>query len=61
MKSAIGGASAYPSIFILVESPLSIEHGKVLSKDDLKALAQSVDHIIIGAFDEESYLIWSKP
>lgn len=35
-------------------------HSAVLALEDLESIADGVEHIIVGAFDGEGYLIWSK-
>ncbi len=61
VKSAMGAAGTYPFIAVLTHFNFEISNHEVLSEEKLETLAKSADHIIIGAFDDESYLIWSKP
>ena len=60
IKSAMGKARGYPFICALTYFNLAITNGEVLSEDKLETLAKSVDHVVIGAYDEEGFLIWSK-
>ena len=61
-EEALGSASDYPSILILT-SIISSSTLPVRSNID-EALAEelmaNVSHVIVGAYDEEGYLIWSR-
>ena len=61
-EEAIGSASNYPSILLLTKiSSLEILPKRGQIDDALAAeLAENIIHVIVGAYDEEGYLIWSN-
>lgn len=40
--------------------PCFLRSGKVVTYEKLKALAEKTERIIVGAYDYEGYIIWSK-
>ena len=55
-------ARGYPFIAALTShtKPVTRQVHKAMSDDDLRELAAEIDHIIIGAFDEDGFLVWTK-
>jgi hypothetical protein len=60
---AIRPARSWLTIGVLTDGPPRNQYGDRgnLSFLDLNLLAQQAEKIIVGAYDGESYLIWSKP
>jgi hypothetical protein len=57
----IRASRGYPVIGALAAAPAGdIEEGKVVSADTLERLARRADHIVVGAYDAEAELIWSR-
>jgi hypothetical protein len=56
-------ASPFPSVLALIAGSKETDRltsGSTLSTEALQLLLADVRHIIVGAFDEESFLAWSK-
>jgi len=56
-------AGGYPTIISLVSMPKDddyIIHATELTEEGYVQIIDSVDYLIIGAWDEEGYLIWCK-
>jgi hypothetical protein len=52
----------YPFIGVLSSIPndgIGLEHGEELDEDMLEALVSGMDHLVVGAFDGEGFVIWS--
>jgi hypothetical protein len=61
--NAIRKARSYPFIGVLtstLEDEPDIQTGHVLAPDVLEKFATRAEHILIGAYDSEGVLIWSK-
>jgi hypothetical protein len=62
LSRIISEARGYPCVGILTSLP----HGKTVSSeqsvsdDFVQMLVEKTEHIIIGAFDEDGFLLWSK-
>lgn len=56
------GASRYPSVVLATRSPepLRIQQTRQLTNEDASVLEANVQHILVGARDEESYVAWSR-
>jgi hypothetical protein len=54
-------ARQYPSIGLLTKIPdaATIRHRQEVSREFLEKLATNASRILVGAYDEESYLVWS--
>jgi hypothetical protein len=54
-------ARQYPSIGVLTKIPngATIRHRQEVSRHFLEAFATKASQILVGAYDEESYLVWS--
>jgi hypothetical protein len=58
----ISEARGYPCIGILTSLPngKSVSSEQFVSDDFVKKLVEETEHFIIGAFDEDGFLLWSK-
>jgi hypothetical protein len=57
-------ANGYPSIGILTslgEDQPRIETGQEVDEDILVQLAARTRHLLLGAYDNEAFLVWSAP
>lgn len=56
------GASPYPSVVLATRSPepLQIQQPRQLTGEEASVLKANVQHILVGAYDEESYVAWSR-
>jgi hypothetical protein len=61
--SAIRTAATYRFTGILCTTSKlpDLGTGQVVEQDTLRALAKSTEHIIVGAYDGESEIVWSRP
>jgi hypothetical protein len=61
-EEALGAASSYPAILLLssIPSGRALPVRTAIGNDLAEQLASGVMHVILGAFDEEGYIIWSK-
>ncbi len=61
IHDAISEASEYPFLAILTSVPPGEPPKQgVASEACLEALADRTQHLIVGAYDEESYVVWSR-
>jgi hypothetical protein len=62
IEEEIGSASSYPLVLLLTSIPSGEELPvrAAIGKDLVEQLAHNVRHVVLGAFDEEGYIIWSK-
>lgn len=60
IRNAVLDARAYPKIIILSSSYKVIHKGDVIKEEDLRLMAKNVNMLIIGAFDEEGFIFWSR-
>ena len=62
VNEIISGARGYPCIGILSSLPSSetIQTQQIVNDNFLQQLVVETEHIIIGAFDEDGFLFWSK-
>lgn len=61
--NAVRKARSYPFIGVLTSTPEDepdIQTGHTLAPDVLEKFATRAEHILIGAYDNEGILIWSK-
>jgi hypothetical protein len=56
------GASHYPSVVVAtrMSKPLQIEQPRSLTLEEASELETGVKHILVGAYDEEGYVGWSR-
>ncbi len=56
------GVSRYPSVVVAtrMSKPLHIEQPRSLAPEEASELETGVKHILVGAYDEESYVGWSR-
>ena len=56
------GASQYPSVVVAtrMSKPLHIEQSRSLTPEEASELETGVQHILVGAYDEEGYVGWSR-
>jgi hypothetical protein len=61
LKDTVGSASNYPQILILtaVSSLDKLPARAPIQQDLAEELISNVAHIIVGAFDNEGYIVWS--
>lgn len=57
VKNALNMARDFPFICILSKITHPINEREVITQDRLKEIVKSTNHIIVGAYDEEGYLI----
>lgn len=63
IEHAVRAAVAYLFIGVMTSVPYEpcfLRSGKVVTYEKLKALAEKTERIIVGAYDYEGYIIWSK-
>jgi hypothetical protein len=63
IEHAVRAAVAYLFIGVMTSMPYEscfLRSGKVVTYEELKALAEKTERIIVGAYDYEGYIIWSK-
>jgi hypothetical protein len=55
-------ASRYPSVVIAtrMSKPLHIEQPRSLTPEEATELETGVKHVLVGAYDEEGYVAWSR-
>jgi len=62
IEAALPGASHYPNIVLATRltfyEPLPTRG--LLSREQALALEEQVRHVLVGAYDEESYVMWSR-
>lgn len=63
IMSAIRTAATYrfTGILCTTSSLPDLSTGQVVEQDILRVLAESTQHIIVGAYDGESEIVWSRP
>jgi hypothetical protein len=56
------GASQYPSVVVAtrISKPLHIEQPRSLTPEEASELETGIQHILVGAYDEEGYVGWSR-
>lgn len=60
LEDAIAAGKTYPKIIVLTRHDGDIPTGTTISARDLHAFARNVAFLMVGAFDEESYISWSR-
>ena len=63
VENALKFGRSYPSICAVgsfVEN-CSLRSGEILSTEKIKNIVNSIKYIIVGAYDEEGYIIWENP
>jgi hypothetical protein len=62
LKDTVGSASNYPLFLILtvVSSLDKLPARGHIQKDLAEELISNVAHVIVGAFDDEGYIVWSR-
>ena len=55
------GASRYPSVVIVTRGSelMSLHEVRQLTAEEAHELGAHVQHILVGAYDEEAYVVWS--
>lgn len=63
INECISDAQGYPTVFICTttSSDMPIPIFKEIEDEFIQKMANNTEHIIIGAFDGEGYMIWSPP
>jgi hypothetical protein len=56
------GMSRYPSVVLAtrISSPLRIEEARPLNPEEASDFKAGINHILVGAYDEEGYVAWSR-
>lgn len=55
-------AMSYPGVGVLASSPdegAPPGSGQVVTADWLRGIASQMDHLIVGAYDRQGFLVWS--
>jgi hypothetical protein len=62
IDDAISAASNYPQIIVLtrIATLQALPSRSEMAEDFANDLVKNVCHVVVGAFDEEGYLIWSS-
>jgi hypothetical protein len=62
VASHLRSAGRYPSVVLAtrMSKPLHIDQARALTTEEASELESGVTHILVGAYDEESYVAWSR-
>ncbi len=63
LEKMVMNAGNYPFVAALTstETGSNITHGEELSGPALSLLAAHSDHVLVGAYDAEGFIVWSRP
>ncbi len=54
------GAARYPGIGILTSHKIRLTNRQSITTSDIEELARNTRYILVDAYDQESYLIWTR-
>jgi hypothetical protein len=60
IESALADARAYPKIIAFTKYDSVIPNDKTIQFENLEVLARNLQLLVVGAYDEEGYIFWSK-